>query len=127
VFETINRAAVEASSDIAKQKGSYKYFEGSDWQTGEYFTKRGYTSPEWTALAAKVKEQGMRNAYLLAIAPTSRMDSACCRCSSASYRPSTKPKLIHHQRLFNASIARTLLTCMAKWGENHLLCAKQIA
>ena len=39
VFETINRAAVEASSDIAKQKGSYKYFEGSDWQTGEYFTK----------------------------------------------------------------------------------------
>jgi ribonucleoside-diphosphate reductase, alpha subunit len=71
VFETINRAAVEASSDIAKQKGSYKYFEGSDWQTGEYFTKRGYTSPEWTALAAKVKEQGMRNAYLLAIAPTS--------------------------------------------------------
>ena len=71
MFETINRAAVEASSDIAKQKGSYKYFEGSDWQTGEYFTKRGYTSPEWTALAAKVKEQGMRNAYLLAIAPTS--------------------------------------------------------
>lgn len=71
VFETINRAAVEASSDIAKQKGSYKYFEGSDWQTGEYFIKRGYTSPEWNALAAKVKEQGMRNAYLLAIAPTS--------------------------------------------------------
>ena len=71
VFETINRAAVEASSDIAKQKGSYKYFEGSDWQTGEYFTKRGYTSPKWNALAAKVKEQGMRNAYLLAIAPTS--------------------------------------------------------
>ena len=71
VFETINRAAVEASSDIAKQKGSYKYFEGSDWQTGEYFTKRGYTSPEWNALAAKVKAQGMRNAYLLAIAPTS--------------------------------------------------------
>ena len=71
VFETINRATVEASSDIAKQKGSYKYFEGSDWQTGEYFTKRGYTSPEWNALAAKVKEQGMRNAYLLAIAPTS--------------------------------------------------------
>lgn len=71
VFETINCAAVEASSDIAKQKGSYKYFEGSDWQTGEYFIKRGYTSPEWNALAAKVKEQGMRNAYLLAIAPTS--------------------------------------------------------
>ena len=46
-------------------------FEGSDWQTGEYFTKRSYNSPEWTALAQKVAKQGMRNAYLLAIAPTS--------------------------------------------------------
>lgn len=71
VFERINRLAIEASSDIAKQKGSYKYFEGSDWQTGEYFTKRQYTSPEWQALAKKVSQQGMRNAYLLAIAPTS--------------------------------------------------------
>lgn len=71
VFEGINRLAIEASSDIAKQKGSYKYFEGSDWQTGEYFTKRQYTSPEWQALAKKVSQQGMRNAYLLAIAPTS--------------------------------------------------------
>ncbi|MFR6236923.1 MAG: hypothetical protein ACLULL_06180 [Parabacteroides distasonis] len=33
--------------------------------------KRGYTSPEWNRLAAKVTENGMRNAYLLAIAPTS--------------------------------------------------------
>lgn len=71
VFERINRLAIEASSDIAKQKGSYKYFEDSDWQTGEYFTKRQYTSPEWQALAKKVSQQGMRNAYLLAIAPTS--------------------------------------------------------
>ncbi|MFQ9996080.1 MAG: ribonucleoside-diphosphate reductase subunit alpha, partial [Hoylesella buccalis] len=71
VFERINRLAIEASSDIAKQKGSYKYFEGSDWQTGEYFTKRQYTSPQWKALAKKVSQQGMRNAYLLAIAPTS--------------------------------------------------------
>lgn len=71
VFERINRLAIEASSDIAKQKGSYKYFEGSDWQTGEYFTKRKYTSPQWKALAKKVSQQGMRNAYLLAIAPTS--------------------------------------------------------
>ena len=71
VFERINRLAIEASSDIAKQKGSYKYFEGSDWQTGEYFTKRQYTSPEWQALSKKVSQQGMRNAYLLAIAPTS--------------------------------------------------------
>lgn len=71
VFETINRAAIAASSAIAAEKGSYAAFEGSDWQTGAYFSKRGYTSPEWRQLAATVAKQGMRNAYLLAVAPTS--------------------------------------------------------
>lgn len=71
VFENINFAAIEASSNIAKEKGSYDYFEGSDWQTGAYFEKRNYTSSEWHELAEKVRRQGMRNAYLLAIAPTS--------------------------------------------------------
>ena len=71
VFERINHAAIAASSALAAEKGSYDCFEGSDWQTGEYFTKRGYDSDEWKALAGTVAKQGMRNAYLLAIAPTS--------------------------------------------------------
>ncbi len=71
VFERINRAAIEASSDIAKEKGSYLGFGGSDWQNGAYFEKRGYISDEWKRIADKVNSQGMRNAYLLAIAPTS--------------------------------------------------------
>ena len=71
MFERINRAAIEASSDLAKEKGTYQYFVGSDWQTGRYFVKRGYTSDDWQRLAAKVSQQGMRNAYLLAVAPTS--------------------------------------------------------
>lgn len=71
VFETINYAAIEASTNLAQEKGSYSFFEGSDWQTGAYFDQRGYVSDEWKALAAKVAQQGMRNAYLIAIAPTS--------------------------------------------------------
>ncbi|GAE84173.1 ribonucleoside-diphosphate reductase subunit alpha [Bacteroides reticulotermitis] len=71
VFERINYAAIEASAELAREKGRYDYFEGSDWQTGTYFSKRGYTSPKWNELAAKVSNNGMRNAYLLAIAPTS--------------------------------------------------------
>lgn len=71
IFETISRLAIQASSDLAAEKGSYAYFEGSDWQTGEYFRKRGYTSKEWEKTAEKAARQGMRNAYLLAIAPTS--------------------------------------------------------
>ena len=71
VFEEINYAAIEASCDLAAEKGSYEYFEGSDWQTGAYFEKRGYTSDRWKELAAKVAKYGMRNSYLIAVAPTS--------------------------------------------------------
>ena len=71
VFARINYAAIEASSDLAAEKGSYGCFAGSDWQTGAYFKKRGYMSEAWQKLAAKVRAQGMRNAYLLAVAPTS--------------------------------------------------------
>ena len=42
VFSRINYAAIEASSDLAAEKGSYGCFAGSDWQTGDYFRKRGY-------------------------------------------------------------------------------------
>ena len=71
VFSRINYASIEASSDLAAEKGSYGCFAGSDWQTGAYFKKRGYESEAWQELAAKVRAQGMRNAYLLAVAPTS--------------------------------------------------------
>ena len=71
VFEHINYAAVKADTALAQEKGRYALFEGSDWQTGAYFEKRGYTSEKWQALAETVAVQGMRNAYLLAVAPTS--------------------------------------------------------
>ena len=71
VFESINRAAIAASCELAAEKGPYSLFAGSDWATGAYFEKRGYQSPEWQALAAQVRQNGMRNAYLLAVAPTS--------------------------------------------------------
>ena len=71
VFSHIHYAAIEASSDLAKEKGSYQYFTGSDWQTGSYFDKRELVNEEWNCLRQKVKTQGLRNAYLLATAPTS--------------------------------------------------------
>lgn len=71
IFEDINYYAIEASVLIAKEKGTYDLFEGSDWQTGAYFEKRGYTSQRWQTLKQAVQTNGMRNAYLMAIAPTS--------------------------------------------------------
>ena len=70
VYEDINYYAIKESVEIAKDKGTYKVFEGSDWQTGAYFTDRNYTSERWKKLAANVKEFGLRNGYLMAIAPT---------------------------------------------------------
>ena len=71
VFERINFAAIKADNALAIERGSYKLFDGSDWQNGDYFKKRGYTSEKWKELQRSVCENGMRNAYLLAIAPTS--------------------------------------------------------
>jgi ribonucleoside-diphosphate reductase alpha chain len=71
VFEKIAYSAIKASSDNAKEKGSYSKFEGSEWQTGKFFDDRGYTSSKWKELREKVAKDGMRNAYLIAIAPTS--------------------------------------------------------
>ncbi|MDL2323562.1 ribonucleoside-diphosphate reductase subunit alpha [Ruminococcaceae bacterium OttesenSCG-928-A16] len=71
VFERINYAAISASCENAAEKGQYELFDGSDWQTGAYFDKRGYTSPEWQALRGQVAKYGLRNGWLLAVAPTS--------------------------------------------------------
>ncbi|MDO5471806.1 MAG: ribonucleoside-diphosphate reductase subunit alpha [Akkermansia sp.] len=71
LFEQINHAAISASCEIAEQKGAYSHFEGSEWQSGEYFRRRNYTSPQWTALQQRVATHGLRNAWLLAVAPTS--------------------------------------------------------
>ena len=71
VFERINFAAIKADNALAIERGSYKLFDGSDWQNGDYFKKRGYTSEKWKELQRSVCDNGMRNAYLLAIAPTS--------------------------------------------------------
>ena len=71
LFETINAYAIQASNVLAKEKGSYQYFKGSDWDSGAYFTKRGYQNESWQKIAQDVHTYGMRNAYLLAVAPTS--------------------------------------------------------
>ena len=71
VFEDINYHSIRASLAIAREKGRYEYFPGSDWETGAYFDKRGYDSERWQQLRAQVKADGLRNGYLLAIAPTS--------------------------------------------------------
>jgi ribonucleoside-diphosphate reductase alpha chain len=71
LYEKIAYYAIDASSRLAKEKGSYSHFEGSDWQKGEFFEGRelGERS-DWNGLKNRVRSDGLRNGYLLAVAPT---------------------------------------------------------
>lgn len=84
IMELISFNAINASSDLAQQKGVYPQFEGSNWSKGIFpidlankealkLVNRNLLdqSCDWGALRQKVMSQGMRNGYLMAIAPTS--------------------------------------------------------
>ena len=85
VMESFSYYTIEASSNLAIEKGKYPTFEGSDWSKGIFPIDKananacklvdrgglfGYTH-DWLGLKEKVKTDGMRNGYLMAIAPTS--------------------------------------------------------
>jgi ribonucleoside-diphosphate reductase alpha chain len=70
LYEKIAYHTIKASAELAAEKGAYPLFAGSDWSTGRYFTDRGYDSPAWQELQQRVMKNGLRNGYLIAIAPT---------------------------------------------------------
>lgn len=67
--EEIMLYTIKASSLLGKEKGSYKVFEGSEWNTGEWFEKRNLDSKEWLEVK-ELASNHMRNGYVRAIAPT---------------------------------------------------------
>ena len=85
-MEAVSYYAIETSSRLAKERGSYSTFEGSLWsqgilpidslkrlqiERGEKYLDVNWTSHlDWDQLRLKVMENGMRNSNTLAIAPT---------------------------------------------------------
>jgi ribonucleoside-diphosphate reductase alpha chain len=84
IMEHVSYAAIDESADLARERGSYANFDGSRWSQGLVpfdslaLTEADRGTPikvdrimrlDWDALRAKVKG-GMRNATLMAIAPT---------------------------------------------------------
>lgn len=69
VFKSYLKASIKASHKLSLEKGSYPLHSGSDWNTGAFFDKRGFMSDEWEEYR-KMASDGMRNGYLLAVAPT---------------------------------------------------------
>lgn len=84
IMEYISYNTILASSNLAIEKGSYPTFDGSNWSKGimpHDHTPQAVNaivnkdlfdnSCNWDFLREKVKKDGMRNGYLMAIAPTS--------------------------------------------------------
>ncbi len=73
LYEKISYLTIKASLELAKEKGSYPVFNGSDWETGAYFDKKGYRSDnsslDWDSLKSEISKHGIRNGYLMAVAP----------------------------------------------------------
>ena len=84
IMEAISYNTIKSSSNLAVEKGIYPTYEGSNWSKGimphdhapqavdallqKDLFDAGY---DWEELRSLVKSQGMRNGYLMAIAPTS--------------------------------------------------------
>lgn len=71
VYEDIAYYSIKASMKLAEEKGAYSEFEGSEWQTGVYFDRRDYSSDRWNTLRDEVAQNGIRNGWLMAVAPNS--------------------------------------------------------
>ncbi|EED34759.1 ribonucleoside-diphosphate reductase, alpha subunit, putative [Luminiphilus syltensis NOR5-1B] len=85
-MEAISYYAIEASSELAEERGSYSSYEGSLWSQGifphdsldlliqhrgeDYIQVNRDQSMDWAPLKAKVAANGMRNSNVMAIAPT---------------------------------------------------------
>ena len=90
-MELISYNAIYASTELAKERGSYESFEGSLWSKGilpkdsievleehrgkEYIKVDRSETLEWDKLRKKVKQDGMRNSNVMAIAPTATISN----------------------------------------------------
>lgn len=85
LFERFSYAAIKASADLAEERGAYQTFPGSKWERGmlpldtinHLEEERGVPVEcsrdarlDWDALKARIKQVGMRNSNVMAIAPT---------------------------------------------------------
>jgi ribonucleoside-diphosphate reductase alpha chain len=125
-MEMISYYALEASSDLASERGSYESFEGSLWSQGilpidsiahlqaargHYLDQNSDTTLDWEPLRQKVKQQGMRNSNCLAIAPTATISNIC------NVTPSIEPI---YQNLFAKSNMSGEFTVMNPYLVNDL-------
>lgn len=113
LYEQIAYLTIQASADLAKERGAYPLFEGSDWQTGAYFGKRGYNSAEWMALRHQIAASGIRNGYLMAVAPNS--STALIAGTTASIDPIFQKRYSEEKKDFKIPVVAPELNEDTTW------------
>ncbi|MEM7052734.1 MAG: ribonucleoside-diphosphate reductase subunit alpha [Acidobacteriota bacterium] len=91
-MELVSYYALEASCDLAAERGAYPSFRGSLWSQGilpidsieRLATARGdfldqdrSASLDWEPLRQRIREHGLRNSNTMAIAPTATISNIC--------------------------------------------------
>ncbi len=84
-MEVISYHAIEASTQLAEERGAYESYKGSLWDQGilpidsienlsrargEYLEQDRTVGLDWSPVRERVKKYGMRNSNVMAIAPT---------------------------------------------------------
>lgn len=76
VFEDIGYYCTKASMELAKERGSFETFDQSEFKKGiilgkdkEWFQKNAKSPDRWVQLIKDIKEHGIRNSQITAIAP----------------------------------------------------------
>jgi ribonucleoside-diphosphate reductase alpha chain len=92
VMETISYYVIQASTDLAEERGRYESYEGSLWSKGvlpidsiellqgargQYLEQNRDSTLNWNALRQRVATVGMRNSNTMAIAPTATISNIC--------------------------------------------------
>lgn len=113
LYETIAFLTINASLELAKEKGAYPYFEGSDWCTGQFFEKRQYNGERWDNLAEEVKQNGIRNGYLMAVAPNS--STAILAGSTASVDPIFRLEYSEEKKDYKIPVTAPDLSAETMW------------
>jgi ribonucleoside-diphosphate reductase alpha chain len=76
LFEQYAYSGLQASNQLAQERGAYELFKGSQWNKGvlfgrdqEWFKKNAKTDNDWQQLISEIKEHGTRFSYHFAPAP----------------------------------------------------------
>ncbi|MBI4141249.1 ribonucleoside-diphosphate reductase subunit alpha [Candidatus Woesearchaeota archaeon] len=102
-MEFISYHAILASSELAKERGSYQSYNGSKWDRNIFPVdtlalleeERGMKIPvareermEWHVVRSHVKQFGMRNSNVMAVAPTATISNivGCFPCIEPIYK-----------------------------------------